>query len=183
MKFEKFEANLILTLIYFDWIEKGSGLSQSDLIFMHLSVVSGTVEGKQPKGNWLGKIVPGAEIWQTIVSRQWSNWQPIIDIDDTFFDSAILKLLLSFVVSLHLDSCFSQSVTSMIQFWYMQSTFIQRVNEIDFEVEWNWFYSIVWKVCYLVCSAFFSIYVLLLSIRKTAWNKWFLFVDSCYIQL
>ena len=44
MKIEKFEANLILTLIHFDWIEKGSGLSQSDLIFMHLSIVSGTVE-------------------------------------------------------------------------------------------------------------------------------------------
>ena len=44
MTIEKFEANLILTLIYFDWIEKGSGLSQSDLIFMHLSIVSGTVE-------------------------------------------------------------------------------------------------------------------------------------------
>ena len=44
MKIEKFEANLIPTLIYFDWIEKGSGLSQSDLIFMHLSIVSGMVD-------------------------------------------------------------------------------------------------------------------------------------------
>ena len=42
MKIEKFEANLILTLIYFDWIEKRSGLSQSD--FMHLSIVSGMVD-------------------------------------------------------------------------------------------------------------------------------------------
>ena len=44
MKIEKFEANLIPTLIHFDWIEKGSGLSQSDLIFMQLSAVSGMVE-------------------------------------------------------------------------------------------------------------------------------------------
>ena len=44
MKTEKFEANIILTLTYFDWIEKGSGLSQSDLIFMHLLFVSLTVK-------------------------------------------------------------------------------------------------------------------------------------------
>ena len=43
MKIDNFEANLILTLIHFNWIEKGSGFSHSDLIFMHLSVVSGTV--------------------------------------------------------------------------------------------------------------------------------------------
>ena len=43
MKTEKFEANQILTLIHFNWIKKGSGLSQSDLIFMHLSIVSRTV--------------------------------------------------------------------------------------------------------------------------------------------
>ena len=43
MKIKKFEANLILTLIHFNWIEKCSGLSQSDLIFMHLSIVSRTV--------------------------------------------------------------------------------------------------------------------------------------------
>ena len=43
MKIEKFEANLILTLIHFNCIEKGSGLSQADLIFMHLSIVSRTV--------------------------------------------------------------------------------------------------------------------------------------------
>ena len=43
MKIKKFEADLILTLIHFNWIEKGSGLSQSHLIFMHLSIVSGTV--------------------------------------------------------------------------------------------------------------------------------------------
>ena len=43
MKIKKFEANLILTLIHLNQIEKGSGLSQSDLIFMHLSIVSGTV--------------------------------------------------------------------------------------------------------------------------------------------
>ena len=43
IKIKKFEANLILTLIHFNWIEKGSGLSQSDLIFMHLSIVSRTV--------------------------------------------------------------------------------------------------------------------------------------------
>ena len=43
MKINKFEANLILTLIHFNWTEKGSGLSQSDLIFMHLSIVSGMV--------------------------------------------------------------------------------------------------------------------------------------------
>ena len=43
MKTKKFEANLILTLILFNWIVKGSGLSQSDLIFMHLSIVSGMV--------------------------------------------------------------------------------------------------------------------------------------------
>ena len=43
MKIKKFEANLILTLIHFNWTEKGSGLSQSDLIFMDLSIVSGTV--------------------------------------------------------------------------------------------------------------------------------------------
>ena len=42
-KIKKFEANLILTLIHFNWIEKGSGLSQSDLIFTHLSIVPGTV--------------------------------------------------------------------------------------------------------------------------------------------
>ena len=44
MKIEKFETNLILTLIYFDWIEKDSGLSQSDLISMHLLIVFGTLE-------------------------------------------------------------------------------------------------------------------------------------------
>ena len=44
MKIEKFEANLVLTLIHFDWIEKGSGFSQSDSIFMYLSIVSRTVE-------------------------------------------------------------------------------------------------------------------------------------------
>ena len=43
MKTKKFEANLILTSIHFNWIEKGSGLSQSDLIFMHLSIVFATV--------------------------------------------------------------------------------------------------------------------------------------------
>ena len=44
MKIEKFEANLILTLSHFVWIEKGSGFSQSDLIFMHLLIVSRTLE-------------------------------------------------------------------------------------------------------------------------------------------
>ena len=83
-------------------------------------------ERGRPLGDWLGKIAPGTEIWQTIVSRQWENWQPIIDTDDWFFNSTILQLLLSFVVSLYLDSCYPQSVTSMIQFWYMQSTFIYK---------------------------------------------------------
>ena len=42
MKIESLKlVNLILTLIHFDWIEKGSGLSQSDLIFF--LIVSGTV--------------------------------------------------------------------------------------------------------------------------------------------
>ena len=59
--------------------------------------------------------------------------------DDTFFDSIILRLLLSFVVSLYLESFYLQSVTLMIQFWYMQSTFIYRLNEIDSKVERNWF--------------------------------------------
>ena len=43
MKIKKFEANLILTLVHFNYIEKGSGLSQSDFIFMHLLIVSRTV--------------------------------------------------------------------------------------------------------------------------------------------
>ena len=43
MKIKKFEADLILTLIHFNWTEKRSGLSQSNLIFMHLSMVSGMV--------------------------------------------------------------------------------------------------------------------------------------------
>ena len=60
MKIEKFEANLILTLIHFDWIEKGSGLSQSDLIFMHLLIVSRTVEraGNPKEIDW-AKSPPG----------------------------------------------------------------------------------------------------------------------------
>ena len=43
VKIKKFEANLILALIHFNWIEKGSSLSQFDLIFMGPSVVSGKV--------------------------------------------------------------------------------------------------------------------------------------------
>ena len=52
-------------------------------------------------------------------SRPWGRYLTdncIIDIDDTFFDSTILQLLLSFVVSLYLDSFYPQSVTLMIQF-------------------------------------------------------------------
>ena len=52
--------------------------------------------------------------------------------DDTFFDITVLWLLLSFVVSLYLDSFYPQSVISVIQFWYMQSTFIYGLNEINF---------------------------------------------------
>ena len=54
MKIENFEANQILTLVYFDCIEKCSGLSQSDLIFMHLLIVSRTSEraGNPKKIDW-----------------------------------------------------------------------------------------------------------------------------------
>ena len=53
MKIEKFEANLILALIHFDWIEKDSDLSQSDLINLYtpINCFRDGGEGRQPKGN------------------------------------------------------------------------------------------------------------------------------------
>ena len=105
---------------------------------MHLSIVSGTVgRAADPREIDWAKLPLGQRFDRQLYPASEEIDNPSMTFD-TFLDSTILRLLLSFVtMSLYLDSGYPQSVKSMIQFLYMESTFIYRLNEIDSKVERN----------------------------------------------
>ena len=114
MKIKKFEANLILTLIHFNWIEKGSGLSQSNLIFMDLSIVSGTVgRAGDPREIDQVKSSLGQRLDRQMYHTSWEIDNPSLTLMIHFLTAQYCGYCCP-LLSLYLDSCYPQSVTSLM---------------------------------------------------------------------